>query len=49
MFKPITNQQFAEFIREQQRLDYFDGNIYDFTAGFITNLNKLYENANKEN
>lgn len=44
-FKPITNKQFAEFIQEQQQQEHFNGNVYDFTHGFIDNLNKLFEDT----
>lgn len=43
--KPITNQQFAEFIRDQISKELFFGNVYDFTDGFIQNLNQLYEDT----
>lgn len=46
-FKPITVEQFKEFVNQQINQEFYLGHSKDFTLGFINNLNQLFEELQK--
>lgn len=47
-FKPITVEEFKEFVKKQISDEFYLGHASAFTLGFVNNLNALFEENQNE-